>query len=430
MTAVLPAAPGRERPTTPLTLVPPPAGPDAGPARRVAFYSHDTQGLGHTRRNIVLAAALVAARPDTDVLLLTGNPEAAVLPLPPRTDVLTLPTVGKTPTGSYAPRVLGTPLEVVLDLRARILEAALGSFAPDLLVVDKVPGGVHGELLPALRTLRALGGTRVVLGLREVLDRPEVAVREWRDAGTTEVLAEHYDEVWVYGDPAVYDPVAEYGLPPEVAALVRYTGYLGHARTDGVRPRTRPGRRSRPPAGPYVLCTVGGGQDGQALAEAFAAARLPEGHRGVLLTGPFMAPAARRAVAAAAAGNDRLRIVDFVPDADAFVAGAAAVVSMAGYNSVCELLAARARTLLVPRVRPREEQLVRAERLAGRGLLDCLHPDRLSPASLTDWMATAVSTPAPPAEPVDLDGLRRVPRLADALLAAPAAALGGARRVA
>jgi len=95
---------------------------------------------------------------------------------------------------------------------------------------------------------------------------------------------------------------------------------------------------------------------------------------------------------------------------------------MAGYNSVCELLAARSRALLVPRVRPREEQLIRAERLAERGLVDCLHPDRLTPAALAGWMAGAVGSPAPAAEPVDLDGLRRVPQLAEALLAVPATA--------
>ncbi|MGY1848806.1 MULTISPECIES: glycosyltransferase family protein [unclassified Blastococcus] len=384
--------------------------------RRIAFYSHDTQGLGHTRRNIALAAALVAARPDTDVLLLTGNPEAAMLPLPPRTDVLTLPTIRKTDDGDYAARALASPLEVVLDVRARILDAALGAFAPDLLVVDKVAAGVCGELLPALSTLRELGDTRVVLGLREVLDRPEVAIEEWERSATTEILVDYFDAVWVYGDPVVYDPVAEYRLPPEVVAMVQYTGYLGHGRRDTVRPRSRPTARLTPPAEPYVLCTVGGGQDGQELARAFASAPLPEGHRGVLLTGPFMAASVRDAVRAAAAADERLTVLDFVPDSEEFFAAAAAVVSMGGYNSVCELLAAGVRALVVPRVAPREEQLVRAERLAERGLLDYCRPADLSGAVLGDWLATAVSTPAPAGAPVDLDGLRRVPHLADLVL--------------
>jgi predicted glycosyltransferase len=406
--------------------------------RRIALYSHDTQGLGHTRRNIALAAALVAAHPDTDVLLVTGNPEAAMLPLPPRTDVVTLPTLRKDADGGYAPRTLGGPLELVLDVRARVLEAALCSFAADLLVVDKVAAGVRGELLPALSTLREQGGTRVVLGLREVLDRPATAIAEWESSATTEVLTDYYDRVWVYGDPAVHDPVEEYGLPAEVAALVVHTGYLGHGRGEGLSTRSRPSERVRPPAGPYVLCTVGGGQDGAQLARAFAAAPLPAGHRGVLLTGPFMSPSVREALLATAPDPARLTVLDFVPEAEEFVRGAAAVVSMGGYNSVCELLAAGSRALVVPRVRPREEQLVRAERLADRGLLDLCHPDDLDSARLGAWFAAAVTTPAPAAAPVDLDGLRRVPLLAEALLAgdvvrplpAPVAAVQGVGRAA
>ena len=398
----------------------PPLPDPSGPARlrRVALYSHDTQGLGHTRRNIALAAALVSARPDTDVLLITGNPEATALPRPPRTDVLTLPTIGKTVTGAYTARVLGSPLEVVLDLRARILEASLSSFAPDLLIVDKVAGGLRGELLPALSTLRDQGGTRVVLGLREVLDRPEVAVREWEQAATTEVLTDYYDAVWVYGDPDVYDPVAEYGLPREVADLVAYTGYLGHGRGDGVRGRGRTEDQAHPPAEPYVLCTVGGGQDGQALARAFAAAPLPTGYRGVLITGPYMPASVREAVEAVA--DDRLTVLEFVPDAEQFIAGATAVVSMGGYNSVCELLAAGRRSLVVPRVEPRAEQLIRVERLAARGLLDYCLPEQLDAGHLARWLAEAVRRPALHGRPVDLGGLQRVPRLADRLLEATA----------
>ena len=394
--------------------------------RRVAFYSHDTQGLGHTRRNLALAAALVSAHPDTDVLLITGNPEAAGLPRPPRTDVVTLPTISKTVTGAYTARVLGSPLEVVLDLRARILEASLSSFMPDLLIVDKVASGVRGELLPALAALREQGGTRVVLGLREVLDEPGATIREWEQSATTAVVGDYYDAVWVYGDPDVYDPVVEYDLPSAVADLVAYTGYLGHGRAEGVRPPSRTQAEVRPPDEPYVLCIVGGGQDGQELARAFAASSLPAGHRGVLITGPFMPASVREEIVELA--GDRLTVHEFVPDCETFIAAAAAVVSMGGYNSVCELLAAGRPSLVVPRVVPRLEQLIRVERLADRGLLDYCHPDDLGAGALTGWMAAAVAGPVPDGVPVDLDGLRRVPQLADRLLAdtvVPAAVVTG-----
>ncbi len=407
-----------------LSCLPAPPAVRAGHARRVALYSHDTQGLGHVRRNIALASALVDAEPHTDVLLLTGAPEATTLPLPPRTDVITLPTLRKDASGRYAARTLGAPLDELLALRSTMLTATLTGFAPDLLVVDKVARGVDGELDDALLRLRH-SATRVVLGLREVLDTPEVVRREWQAGRTTEAVRELYDAVWVYGDRDVYDLVSDCRLPVDVVAKTSYTGYLGHGRGVGARLRSRPVPRVAPPAGPYVLCLVGGGQDGLELADAFARAPLPHGHEGVVLTGPYLRREAREALRRAAAAAPGMSIVDFVPDAERFVAGAAAVVSMAGYNSVCELLAAGKRTLLVPRTTPRAEQLVRARSLARRGLVDVLDPELADPRRLAAWTAQAVLAGPPRGQPVDLGGLARVPLLADALLAAGRGAAAG-----
>lgn len=394
------------------------APPSVDRTLRVAFYSHDTVGLGHIRRNIALAAAVVGALGDVDVLLLTGNPEATSLPLPPHTDVVTLPTLTKDAAGRYWSRTLSGPVERVLDVRSALLEAALTSFDPDVLVVDKVPCGVRDELVPALRRLRVTGRTRTVLGLREVLDEPATAVAEWRQSGATAAVDELYDAVWVYGDPKVYDPVLEYGLPASVAAKVTYTGYLSRDRFDGT---ATPGGDQTPlPTAPYVLCTVGGGQDGAALAAAFAAAPMPTGHTGVVVCGPFMAPSAREAVHRAA-GDPAVTVLDFVPHADALVAGASAVVSMAGYNSVCEVLATDAPALLVPRCRPRAEQRLRAERLTALGLAEVMAEADVSAAALGRWLATTVRASGQPAAraaaTLDLDGLRRVPGLVTDLLA-------------
>ncbi|WP_196073218.1 glycosyltransferase family protein [Nakamurella alba] len=389
-------------------------GPVGGP-RRIAFYSHDTQGLGHIRRNITLAAAMSAGE-DCDILLLTGNPEATTLPLPDRTDVVTLPTVAKDKRGRYAARVMGSSLRRITAMRSGIIDAALRAFDPDVLVVDKAAGGVCGELEPVLARLRAAGRTRTVLGLRDILDEPDVVHREWRDQRTVETITAFYDQVWVYGDRDVHDLTAEHPLVGAVGDRVVFTGYLGEGRADGLRPRVRTEQRVRPPAGPYVLGLVGGGQDGLAVAEAFAGARPPAGHSAVLVTGPYLPRRHRERLRALAAGRTDLQLLEFIPDADEFIAGAAAVVSMAGYNTVCELLQARVPALLVPRVIPRREQWIRAERLAARGACDLLDPALLTADTLTTWLATAVSRPATDAAPIDLSGLHRVPGLCASLL--------------
>lgn len=251
--------------------------------RRIALYSHDTQGLGHIRRNLAIAATLAATEPVPEILLITGAP-AAMLSAPPGADFLTLPALGKGRDGSYRPRSLAGPLAPLIELRSRILLAALSTFEPDLFVVDKVPRGVAGELEPALPALRSTGRTRCVLGLRDVLDAVAPTRRQWREDQATEAVAHFYDAVWVYGDPEVFDPVAEYGLAPIVTERATFTGYLGHGRPSVYA------RRDPAPTPPYALCLVGGGQDGFSLARAFMQARLPAGHTGVVLAGPYMGP--------------------------------------------------------------------------------------------------------------------------------------------
>lgn len=387
------------------------------PRRRIAFYSHDTQGLGHIRRNIALAGSIVAAEPRTDVLILTGAPQATSLPLPANTEVITVPTVAKDADGEYTAATFAMDLEALLELRSNVITTALTAFQPDVVVVDKVARGLDGELEQGLAALRGIRGhttgkrPRVVLGLRDILDDPLTAIREWRATDTTRAIKDHYDQVWVYGDPAVVDIVTDYDLPRTVAKKIRYTGYLAEGRSQGlIAPRDEPKRRPVPR--PYVLCMVGGGQDGYDTALAFARAEYPAGHTGVIVTGPYMQPSLRLRLKAIAEERGDLVIREFVTNTIELIGDAEAVVSMGGYNTVCEVLTEDVPGLVVPRVRPRQEQLVRADRLSDLGLVDSMHPDDVTAERLADWLAGAVtSSTTRDRGAIALDGLRRVPDL-------------------
>jgi predicted glycosyltransferase len=379
-------------------------------------------GIGHVRRNLLLAEAFAGEPCHASVLLAAGARQAGALAAPPGVDCLTLPALHKEPDGHYRARDLDVPLAELVGLRSRCLAEALDVFAPDLLVVDKVPRGALGELDRALRRLRRCGRTRCVLGLRDVLDEPAAVRREWAEAGNEAAVRDFYDAVWVYGDPAVYDPVREYGFGPEVAAKVRFAGYLDQAR----RSRPAEGAGGGLPAevagvaGPVALCLLGGGQDGAPLAEAFLAAALAPGVTGVVVAGPFMPAGAWQRLARRAAADPRFRALRFAADPAALMARADRVVAMGGYNTVCDVLSFGKPALIVPRVRPRREQLIRAERLRALGLVDVLHPDALSPEALAGWLARPpAADPAGARARVRFDGLDRLPRLAAEALAAP-----------
>lgn len=378
---------------------------------RVVFYSHDSQGLGHFRRNRALAHALarrlpvITGRPVTG-LLVNGVAGAPAASLPAGFDVVTLPSVGKN-GAAYGPRRLDVGMDAITTLRGQIVKATLLSFRPDLVVVDRHALGVGGELEEALRELReTVPGVKVVLGLREVLDSPDAVAPEWQRTPAA-LVRELYDEIWVYGDPRVHDVRLTGEVPEVLHDLVRYQGYLSHGRTEdpaGLDPDT-----------PYIVTTAGGGSDGLRLCLAAARATVPNGHYHLVITGPQMSDADHRSVERAA--GPRTRVVRSVTDAGGLIRRAVATVSMAGYNTVTETLATDVPALLVPREWPRQEQLIRARGLAEDGAADLLREQDLSPAAIGRWWTSAVRRRVR-RDHLDLGGLRTVARSAARLTTA------------
>ena len=155
---------------------------------RIAFYSHDTLGLGHMRRCLKIAEAIEDTIPGASGMMLSGSPWSSMLAMPAAFQLVSLEPVRKLGPGLYRPRTGTLDITEVLLARSRRLQEELLDFGPDLLVVDNVPCGLKGELLPALRRLRRRG-CRVALSLRDVLDDDASMLAEWNASGALEALA-------------------------------------------------------------------------------------------------------------------------------------------------------------------------------------------------------------------------------------------------
>ena len=381
---------------------------------RIVLYSHDSVGLGHVRRNLALAHALnnqlpgLIGRPVTGILI-TGTALAPAFRLPEGWDWVLLPGVAKGSAG-YLPRNLALPMHELVPLRARLLQATLAGFSPHLVVVDRHATGVHGELETALRRARTAGPVRVVLGLREVLDSPAAALSEWAKVGGPRVVKALFDAIWVYGDPAIHDPVAAGEIPFALRKLIRYTGYLAEGRPSVSGTSCMPG--------PYCMTTVGGGSDGYALASIAVAARVPDGLGHLVVAGPQMPAEQLNDLRQQARPN--VKVVSAVEDTVFHIRHAGAVVAMGGYNTVCEIMSTSVPALIVPRVQSRAEQRIRAESLADAGYLEQHAIGTLTPEFLAGWLAARLGTTVDRRRAV-LDGLVRVPQLAAELLQPQAA---------
>ena len=396
---------------------------------RVALYSHDAKGLGHLRRNLALAHHLARALPgltgrDVTGLVVTGLAPGQEYRLPDGFDWLTLPGVKKS-GGAYLPQRLSISREDLSLVRSALLSGVLSTFAPDLVIVDRHPYGVHQELREPLALLRRTHpASRVVLGLREVLDTPATVQREWDELGDTDTLRRLIDEVWVYGDAAVHDLSATGEAPTALEERMRYTGYLAHGRDiaetrDGSEASTALAGNALDPE-PFILTTAGGGSDGITLLRAAAQARVPDGYRHVVVTGPQLDAALFHQVAQAA--GPRTVVRRSWPGMSRHIQQAAAVISMAGYNTVSEVLASDTPSLLVPRETPRLEQFIRATALKEAGAIDLLRVTDLSVAALEDRLTEllrdrdAARQQLMGRRRLHLDGLATVPLLAAELV--------------
>jgi predicted glycosyltransferase len=318
------------------------------------------------------------------VLVATSADEVAEMNLPPAVDVLKLPGLRKVANGRYASRRLRLAPARVRALRAAVLEAAVESFRPSVLIADKHPLGLGGELRGALSALRA-AGARSALGLRDILDERRRVRREWARHDIPARIAELYDRVLVYGDPSVYDTLSEYGVPPEVRAMARFCGYV-------VRPGEVVRRAHAPRSRPVVLATAGGGDDGSHMLRTFirAAAGMP--WRAFVVSGRQATPEQGEGLRVAA-GTAGVTFRPFVPDLAEHLPEVDALVCMGGYNTLVEAMAAGLPTVCVPRVVPRQEQLIRARRFHELGLVALVEPGELGHERLRAEVARALALP-------------------------------------
>ena len=354
---------------------------------RLLLYGHDTYGLGHLRRNLTLAAGLTRELPDLSILLVTGSPAAHHFPLPENVDYIKLPSVVKVADEDYHARSLRLQPTEIVAMRAALLREAVGGFAPDVVLVDHAPAGMKGELLPALRELRQVAPYgRAVIGLRDIVDEPVRVRANWTEHGLYDVLETAYDAILVYGAQEMHDITTAYDFSPALTAKTRYCGYIERATSHGDIHHIR-ARYGCMEGDRLVVVTAGGGGDGYPLLQAYLAGarseEAPQRTVSVLVTGPFMSAGERAQLGEMAGGLPHLRLVTFVEDMVDVMAAADLVVCMGGYNTLCEILSVGARALVVPRVEPRREQLLRAQAFEALGLVAMLHPDHLDPQTFS-----------------------------------------------
>jgi predicted glycosyltransferase len=279
-----------------------------------------------------------------------------------------------------------------LHIRKNIIAATAEAFQPDLFIVDKEPLGLKREVLPTLEWFREfLPSTKTILGLRDILDESPVVRKDWESKNVYQYLETLYDEIWVYGNREIYDPIKEYNIPTTLEPKIRFTGYIPRKHwSQSVRRKTRKRYRILD-EDTFILVTAGGGGDGCELLDHYLSMHdffptsLP--FKTLMITGPFMPKSSRNKIRKRALQYG-IKTMPFLPQMEQLIGAADLVISMGGYNTICEIISQQTPSLIIPRETPRKEQLIRAEQLKKQGLLDYLPWSNVSAQLLRDKIVT------------------------------------------
>ena len=407
MAATLPPANGR-----PAWLERPRALRRTATPMKVLIYSQDGFGLGHLRRNLNISLQIRKLNPHASILIIADSPKAPFFKLPPKCDFIKIPTIVKVDTGVWRPDRLPMNYKELLNIRADIIQNVALSFRPDIFLVDHMPHGALGELAGPLEMIKKHSPeTRMILGLRDILGASEVIHNMWVKEGAFDATANFYDQVCIYGCPEVYDVMQEYRFPPAVMAKAQYCGYVCredvNVATPGALPNFFTDEKVK-----FILVTGGGGADASYFMDKFIdAAQLMHPHfafNAMVSTGPFMHQEQCQLLYQKAKGLPVV-VTRIGQDSIRFLRCADLVISMAGYNTISEILRFRKNAIIIPRPGPSAEQTLRTGIMTERGLFGSIHPRDLTAESFAGLIMQRLQNDVKMNEPMvpDLNGASR-----------------------
>jgi len=383
-------------------------------SRSILFHVQYLLGIGHLQRSLRIANAL--AGDGFAVTLVCGGAPVAELAADPSIRVVQLPPIRARDARFELEDSAGRPVDDALrEARRAALLAAFAEARPDAVIIEGFPFARRAfrfELDPLIAAVHATEPRpRLICSVRDIVTARDDPARH---RAIVERVCREFDAVLVHGDPALIPFEASFPAAPAIADRLVYTGY--------VSPPAEPATETQA-AGGGVVVSAGGGAAGRALLDAALEARRQgclAGLPWLLLAGTNLPEAEFAALRRAA--PPFVTIERFRRDFAGLLRGCRVSVSQAGYNTVLDILAARARAVLVPFAAAREtEQLMRAERLMALGAAELVRESELTPRHLAAAIERAAAR-EPPSLAIDTAGAIRSARLIAALVAGRAAA--------
>jgi predicted glycosyltransferase len=367
---------------------------------RIMLYSHNTRGIGHAAKLLAIAWSLYKRLPESSILYCGGGLHEMAALLPPNTDYVKLPSFDAK-RGAGKTRILPARLHISVDHMLAIRRAILGTVAstyqPHVLLADFYPVGKEQELVDALDWLKSYPASRVYLGLRDIIDYPSWTIRFL--SGHFDAIRKYIDQVFIYGDPALFDFVGTYQLPDDIALRSVYTGYVVNRdqswqSVDDVRSLLGVGEGQL-----LIAVSAGGGKDSADILLSIIRVQkfFAELHRlcWVVIGGPLAREEEWQGLQEAVQGT-AIKLIRYWPLLVEVINAADLFIGTCGYNLSAEVIATGTPAIFIPIPRKEAEQAIRAQTLSQHGLGQVV-PFRQEETEqelaqlLSDWLAKPTS---------------------------------------
>lgn len=371
---------------------------------RVVFYCQHVLGVGHFFRSLEIVKGLA----DHEVILVTGGAEVDFDP-PANMTQVQLPGLMMSPDfKEFIPLEEGvTDVDEVLARRLKRFERIMDKYRPDIFLVELFPFGrrkFRFELLPVLEGVKQSkwGPCKAVCSVRDILvEKPNPQKHVDR---VLSMLNPNFDAVAVHADPSLVTLDETFPGVEKIEPELHYTGYVAR------RPEPGCGAALRDELDlnetPLIVLSAGGGNVGSELLEATLKASpllaTTHPHRLCAFSGPYASDQDFRKYQTLAANHDWITVKRFTKRFPAYLDAANLSVSLGGYNTTMNLLAANTYGLLYP-FRQNREQYMRTERLDAKGIVKLLEDADLAPSRLAGLMADGLDCPQS-SHGIDLDG--------------------------
>jgi predicted glycosyltransferase len=298
----------------------------------------------------------------------------------------------------------GLSLDEAQEARTRQLQAFIRAVQPEQLIVELYPFGRKAfrfELDPLLDTARR-SATTILCSLRDILvEKKEGQQRHERRAA--DILNKYFDAVMVHADPRLVSLSETFSLIDQVRIPIHYTGFISPEPSPGARQRVRR-EINLSDEQKLIVASIGSGSVGAELLEAvLKGLELLEAEpswQARFFTGPYCPPEVIARLEARQ--NQRVRVSRFSKRFVDWLAAADLSISMAGYNTCMNTLAAGVPALMLP-FEQNLEQRRRVEKLIHRAPIGLLNQDALAAERLAAAIRRQLGLPRFSTD-IDLNG--------------------------